>query len=403
MRKSSQRIAMLASVALLGAALVGTAGVAKAQGELNVQVGAPLFEAGGPAPAEGMRFYAPELNVHQGDTINFQWAGFHTATLLPANEDGAAWVAANASQLGQPYFIINEDPDDTGLDEGSSAAKPAVKFNNAVLLPSDFTCGTADNPCSHDGSGVVNSGLPVDPASTGFSTTIDVAPNNSFWVVCLLHPNQLLKVNVVDAADPTTTQAEIDAYRDATVASDAAAATDLHKQLNKQRKRNGAWQAYGGADGDGFALLAMYPKKLVVRKGDRVRWRFDRLPFEIHTVSFPRSTAADIIQGDFVPGCDPDGDAGAGPDNPPDLEGPPFCLDPSQLEFEFEPRTIYQYGNGTFKGNDFETSGVRGDFGLSTDSYTLKFGKKSPKKGFKYMCMIHGRFQSGTVVVKNKK
>ena len=405
MRRGSRKIAALMSVALLAGALISAAGPAKAQAELNVLNGFPLFEAAGGAPADGMRFYAPELNVHQGDTINFQWAGFHTATAIPAGQEANDWVAANASDFGQPYFQLLADPDDTGLDPGSSAAKPAVKFNTAILLPSDFTCGTPANPCSYDGGGVVNSGLPLAEDAESFSISVDAAPGTSFWVICLLHPNMQLKINVVPGGEDATTQAEIDTYADATVATDAAEAAELHNQLKNRRvKRNGAWQAWGGVDGDGFALLGMYPKKLRIKKGDRVRWRFDRLPFEIHTVSFPRKRALQIARGDFVPSCDPDGDVGPGPDGPPEIEGPPFCNDLSQLEFELQPRSMYRYGNGKFTGNrDFETSGVEGDFGLSTDPYALKFTKRSKKKGFKYVCIIHGRFMSGTVVVKPKK
>jgi plastocyanin len=405
MKKGSRGIAMLASLALLIGALVGTAGTAKAQAELTVLNGFPLFEAAQGAPADGMRFYAPELNVHQGDVINFQWAGFHTATLLPAGEDAEAWVAENASEFGDPHFAILEDPDDTGLDPGSSAAKPAVKFNaHNILLPSDFTCGAAGNPCSYDGSAIVNSGLPLAEDADVFSVSVDATPNTSFWVICLLHPNMRLKVNVVPGGEEATTQAEVDAYADDTIASDAAEAAALHTKLQKPKKKNGVWQAFGGVDGDGFALLGMYPKRLKIKKGDRVRWRFDRLPFELHTVSFPRKKALEIIQGDFVPACDPDGDEGPGPDTPPELEGPPFCNDPSQLEFELEPRSMHQYGNGKVTGaNDFETSGVRGEFGFSEDPYTLKFKKTSGKKGFKYICMIHGGFMGGRVVVKPRK
>ena len=405
MRKGSKRIAAIVSVALLAAALVGTtgtAGAAKAQAELNVLNGSFLGAGPQGAPADGMRFYAPELNVHQGDVINFVWAGFHTATLLPAGEDADAWVAANATQIGQPFSVIALDPDDTGLDTGSSAAKSAVKFNNAVAFPSVFTCGAQANPCTYDGSSVLNSGLPLAEDATEFAAEINAAPGNSFWVVCLLHPNMRLKVNVVAADQPATTQEEIDAFADATIAQDSDEAADLHKQLQKPRKKNGVWQAYGGVDGDGFALLGMYPAKLTIRKGDKVRWRFDRLPFELHTVSFPFKKAAEIIRNDFAPACDPDGDAGPGPDGPPENEAT-ICNDPSQVEIEFEPRTIHQYGNGKFNGNDFETSGVRGDFAPSTDPYTLKFTKTSNKKGFRYLCMIHGGFMDGRIVVKPKK
>jgi plastocyanin len=403
MRIGKRKVAAFAAVALLAGALVGTAGPAKAQGSLDVQVGAPLFEQAGGAPADGMRFMAPPLAVHKGDTLNFGFAGFHTATLLPANEDAQAWIDANASGLDEPYSDIVLDPDDTGLDPGSSESKPAVKFNTAVALPSDPTCGSAPNPaCSYDGGEVLNSGLPFAEDQPPFSVVVDANPGDTFWVVCLIHPNMRLQVNVVANNETATTQAEVDAYRDATTASDAEAAAALHAQhVNRRVKRNGAWQAFAGIDGDGFALLGMYPAKLKIKKGDRVRWRFDRLPFELHTVSFPKSEAREITQNDFVPACDPDGDTGPGPDTPPDSEAPPFCTDPGeQLEIELTAFTAHQFGNGVFRGGDFETSGARGGASGRTDPYTLRFRKRSPKKGFKYMCMIHGGFMDGRVVVK---
>ena len=406
MRRGKRRFAAVTAVALLAGALVGTAGPARAQGTLDVQVGAPLFELAGGAPAEGMRFMAPTLNVHKGDTLNFAFAGFHTATLIPKNTDVQAWLDANASGLDEPFNDIVLDPDDTGLDPGSSEAKPAVKFNTAVALPSDPTCGFAPGPaCSYDGSEVLNSGLPFSEEPTAFSTVVDANPGDSFWVVCLLHTGMRLQVNVVANNEAATTQEEIDAFRDTTTVADAEAAANLHaRHVNRRVKRNGAWQAFGGMDGDGFALLGMYPAKLTIKKGDRVRWRFDRLPFELHTVSFPKSRAREIIQDDFVFACDPDGDAGPGPDNPPDTEAPPFCNDPSQFEIEITAFTAHQYGNGVFRGGDFETSGARrSSAGGNSAPYTLKFAKRSSKKGFKYMCMIHGGFMDGTVVVKKRR
>jgi hypothetical protein len=142
---------------LIAGTLVSTfilvAPMASAQAStLVVQVGAPLFAlpAAKGAPADGMRFYAPPLNVHQGDIVTFALAGFHTATLLPANTDADTWVAANASGPGKPYSLFVPDP-----DEGAGG----LKFNNTAVLPSQLDCGSATDPCPYDGTGVVNSGI----------------------------------------------------------------------------------------------------------------------------------------------------------------------------------------------------------------------------------------------------
>jgi hypothetical protein len=97
--------------------------------------------------------------------------------------------------------------------------------------------------------------------------------------------------------------------------------------------------------------------------------------------------------------CDPDGDAGAGPDVPPELAEPPFCNDPTQLEFELDDRFIAPQGNGVFRGGDLESSGARGRHAaLGNDAYSLTFRATSPGTGFKYLCLIHP-FMRGRVVV----
>jgi plastocyanin len=343
-----------------------------------------------------MRFYSPEINVHPGTQLNFNLQGFHTATAIPEGEDIDAWRAANVAP-GGPFTIAVPDPDDTPLDPtASSPDRESLKFNNGVFFPTDFACGAEDNPCSYDGTGVLNSGV-VSPT---FSTTIDTAPNSDFWLLCLIHPSMTLHANVVPPAETATTQADVDAYRDATTVTDAQEAADTHQDfVNRRRKRNGVWRAWSGIDGEGFALLGMYPRKLTIKKGQRVRWSFDKLIHEIHTVTMPirPSPAFDEF---FAENCDPDGDAGPGPDTPPVTEDPPFCATLEELEFDLPARGTYETGNGVFRGADYENSGISP--GPGANPYTVKFSKRSSKKGFKYFCMIHGRFQRGNVVVKRR-
>lgn len=125
---------------------------------------------------------------------------------------------------------------------------------------------------------------------------------------------------------------------------------------------------------------------------------FDDLEFEVHTATFPLAQGLEIANESFIPSCDPDGDSGLQPDGPPEVEGPPFCTDPSQLELDLDIRMM-DHGDGVLRSaSDFENSGVRGDF-LSRASWDLKFRSKSPDKGFQYVCMIHP-FMRGKVIVK---
>jgi plastocyanin len=377
-------------VATLVAGIVAVPGTVRAQQTLTIQVGAPIENG---APAEGVRFYAPELNVHQGDTLTFTNPGFHTATLLPTSvTDVDQWIQDNQAGLDKPFSVLQPDPDDTPLDPGGSEQKPSTKFNNTVLFPSSPACGAEGQPpCNYAGDTLLNSGL-----FTTLSATINSAPGTSANVLCLIHPGMRLKVNVVPDTETASTQAEIDSYFETQSEADADAALKKHKQLSKRHvKKNGVWQARAGFDGEGYALIAMYPRRLEIKKGQRVEWHFS-LIHEIHTVTFPKDKARDLFRQDFIPGCDPDGDDGPGPDAPPDTEEPPFCSDPTQLELDIQAKSIHQYGDGKFKRSDYESSGIRGP---GAPSYALKFTKRSDSKGFKYMCMIHGPFQSGTVEV----
>jgi plastocyanin len=403
MHRWSKRIAQFATLALAAGLLVAPI-EAHAQTAYRVQVGAALFNRSGGAPADGMRFLAPPMRVHQGDTIRFRARGFHTATLLPAGTDVSSWVEDNASGLSDPFSLVVLDP-----DEGTNA-RPGIKANNAAIFPSDDTCGDAANPCPYNGQDVVNSGVPFE--SPDFHVLIDAPPGSNVWVVCLVHAsNMRFRLRVVDDTAATTTQEAIDRYRARTVAKDADEANALHHRLLSRQTRHRTatgrlvWDAYAGYDGPGFSLLGMYPKRMVVKRGQVVKWHFQQMLYEDHTVTFPFKRGVRISNGVFTPACDPDGDAGPGPDNPPDTNQPPFCNDPSQLEFEIPAALAFPAGNTVHRsGRDFDHSGIEGsNFHAGKDPYRLRFAKVSRRKGFRYMCAIHGGFMSGRVIVKPRR
>lgn len=392
--KLPRRIAGLLAVAVVSGLLVGPMN-ARAQSVLSVQVGGPLARSG--APADGMRFYPSTLRVHDGTTVEFVLRGFHTATLMPANVDGDEWAAANAGGIDKPFSLISTDPDDS-----------AYKFNNQTIFPSDPTCGTDANPCSYDGSAVVNSGAFVD--SPRFSVTIDGSPGDTINVICLIHPNMRMRIKVVPGGEPETTQEQIDNRKARQRAADTESAAALHHKLSKRQSKHVTdtgkvvWDAFAGYDAEGFALLANYPNRLVIRKGQRVRWHASGLFHEDHTVTFPFDKGREVArtQGG-TPVCDPDGDAGPGPDNPPELQGPPFCNDPSQLEFDIGARFVEKKGDRRHRMNDFDSSGIFGAINVGKSPYTLRFTKPTSGAGLRYLCMIHGSFMDGRIVVRPRR
>ena len=404
MRRSFTRFCSVAALGMLCLVLLPmvptSAGVAA---PLSVEVGAPLFEmpeAAG-APADGYRFYAPPLSVHAGDTVTFDLPGFHTATLLPTNTDADAFVQDEVDGVDGAFSFIIPDPDD-----GGTAAQPLLKANLAVVAPTvggaPVTCGADADPCSAGGD-VVNSGIPFEEGVT-FSATVDGAVGDTVSVLCLIHTAMRLDINVVDAGTAATTQAEIDAYRDATAASDATKAGNKHQKLLNRQSGTALpdgttmWDAYSGFDGQGYSLLAMYPAVLELEKGDSVRWHFDELRFEDHTVTMPFAEGKDVANNTFVPFCDLDG-AGSDPRVAPDLPPPAFCS-AGELEFSIPTEMAYERGNGAFKGSDYENSGAVGaNIDVGVAPYDVEFRAISPNKGFKYLCLIHGGFMSGRVKV----
>lgn len=393
---------VIAAVGLLLASLVAGPPASGAPTSYEVQVGAPLFAlpAANGAPADGMRFYAPPLAVHQGDIITFNFAGFHTATLLPANTDADSWVADNALGLGKPYSFVAPDQ-----DEGQAG----VKFNNNDVLPSQLDCGDATDPCPYDGSQVVNSGIvdanDVNGDQFTFSVQINASVGSTITVLCLIHLGMRLEISVVAASETATTQAEIDTFAGQKSNHDARAASKLHRSLlaTVAGSGRGVIDAFAGYDGPHFALDAMYPKRLELKKGQRVSWHFDQLAFEDHTVTLPLKKGVRISQNSFVPVCDPDGDTGTMPDEPANPDA--TTLDEvcaggvSQIELDIDPRFGPPAGDGVVTSTrDFESSGIRGaNFGIS-DAYLVKFAKPSENGPYTFVCMIHP-FMKGKVVV----
>lgn len=359
---------------------------------LSIQVGGD-GQVNGTA-FEGMRFMAPStLIVNKGDTLAFTFAGFHTATLLPANEGADEWVAQNANGVGSTYGLVGLDSDESG----NFVVNPKVAF------PSDPSCGSSSSPCTYDGSAVVNSGLSLLLPSPTWSVTINGKPGDSFWVICLVHPHMALRVQIAQGTQTATTQSAINSYKSSTLAADHESAAALLPKLNKptSHKTSGGkvvWDAYAGFDQDGYGLDGMFPKSLHIKKGQTVRWHFSQLMGNIHTVTFPRSKVAALNAAFPNPVCE-----SASGDTPPSAKPPAFCsTGPQDFELELAGSSVLPSGGHTYAGGSgILNSGVEGAGAPSQAPFDVKFTKSSSKKGYSYACIVHGVMMSGTVYVKS--
>jgi plastocyanin len=162
------------------------------------------------------------------------------------------------------------------------------------------------------------------------------------------------------------------------------------------------WDAWAGVENHWVTLYPMYPAHLKIKKGQNVRFHFDSLIYETHTVSLPQPKALEAVSRDFIPQCDPDGDSGAGPDtnptSPPDQF--PACPEGSELELEAAAEITTPAGDGVYTGgNDFENSAIRGVLAGNYTSMTVRFTKATGSKPLKYICLIHP-FMVGKITVK---
>lgn len=396
-------VAGLSAVAL-GAALLAVGPVASAShATITIPVGAVL--GGENLPAESMRFLGPDtITVHQGDRITFDFRGFHTATLLPAGVGADDWLADNASPTGA-FGFASVDP-----DEGAGAFKDNFP---AVAEPSQQGCGGAGQaPCQYGGDAVLNSGAPHEEGP--FTITINAEAGTSFWVVCLIHHHMRKRIRVVADAASATAQSTIDQVARDQRERDRDWAAATHTKYSDRRTSHETaagrrvWDAWAGVDSRFVSLYAFYPKRLTISKGDLVRWRFDQLVHEDHTVSMPEPGIFFRLAFD-QPVCDPDGDGGAGPDTEPNFDdqtGEPRCAEGSTLELDVSHDFWGGAGNGVLSGAaDVEHSGIRGaqaeDLSppaAGIDSFDVRFGAKSGNKPFKYFCFLHP--MEGTVAVQ---
>lgn len=389
------RISKWGGITLAGATLAAMTvlptTVSNAAGQtLSIQVGGDSTVSG--VGFEGMRFLAPStLVVNKGDTLSFAFAGFHTATLLPANQGADDWVADNATGLGSTYGLVGLDTSESG----NFVVNPKVAF------PSDPTCGSASTPCAYDGSAVVNSGLSVLMSSPTWSVTVNANPGDTFWVICLVHPHMALRVQVAKGPQTATTQGAIDSYKTATLASDHEAAAALIPKLNKPTSHKTAggavvWDAYAGFDQDGYGIDGMFPKSLHIKKGQTVRWHFTQLMGNIHTVTFPKSKVGALNAAFPNPVCE-----GASGDTPPSAAPPQFCsTGPQDFELELAGSSVLPSGGHRYAGGTaLLNSGVEGAGAPSNAPFDVKFTKASSKKGYSYACIVHGVMMTGTVYV----
>ena len=394
MRKKKSAGALVA-LAVLGSFFVP--GPARAAETYTVQVGQGFFDQN--VQGFSTRVYPGAITVHKGDTIVFNNGG---VGLIPNATYPQEWLGENWAQIDQEWFYFSSDPDD-GAD--------ALKFNEKVFAPG--TCGAATNPCEL--SGTENElQVPEETEDGSMHVVVTAEPGTTVWAVSgpFADINSNLKINVVGPQEAASTQAELDQRAQLLLRKDYEDALALDARMSGKRTwhrtQSGqkVWDVWVGGVGGVIELFDSYPKRITIPQGARVQYHF-MSDIEPHTATFGGAKAKEIAETGISPFCDPDGDDGVAPDTMPEFgEQGPVCPDGSAMEFDVDPRFVYETGDNVLKKNaDYESSGLKSpiypdgsDF-MSTP-WTVRFPTKSTAKGFKYICLLHGGFMGGRVVVK---
>lgn len=402
---SKRKLAALVCAALVSSLFVPGAARANHGATYEIGIGQDFFEQG--VPGFSARVYPGSVTVHDGDTLHFDFAFLGMA---PQGDYPQEVMGANDTQIGESRSFFLFDPDD---------GDKALKANLGVLFGEGDDCGTEANPCVWGpNSDIIFPAFQED--APDLFVRIDAAPGTTLWGATFVSPdvNVNFKVQVVDDAEPTSTQEELDARAASLRTKDFEDALALHNKMQAKQTfhRNAAgkkvFDVFVGAAAGPIELLASYPRRTKIREGQRVQFHFMG-QMEPHTATFGGPKAREVFRNFLIPACDPDGDGGALPDVDPtgfdETTETPICPEGTELEGDIHELLPWAVGDGKVRRNsDYENSGLQfphfpdgSDFDVNPDPWTEKFPKASNKKGFKFICLVHGGFMGGRVKVRS--
>jgi hypothetical protein len=403
--KGIRRFAALAAAAVF-AGVLSSAPAASAATTYEIQVGQEFFEVG--APAFSTRFYPGSVKVTDGDLLHFDF-GF--LGMAPEGDYPQELMGEEDVVIGGEGNPFDYDPDE-GTDR--------LKFDLSFFGPGPDQCGTVDNPCVWGPN--TEPIFPALPEDGPFDLYVRVegAPGTTLWGASFGSPdvNVNFKVEIVDGVtEAASTQAELDARAEALKAKDYDNILALHNRMSSKqtwhinKAGQKVWDVFVGAAAGPVEILASYPRRTAIRDGQRVQFHFMGA-MEPHTATFGGAKAKAVFDNFISPACDPDGDAGALPDVDPigfdETTGLPICPEGSELEADVHPLFPWERGDGRVtKVLDYENSGLQfphfpdeGSFDVNPDPWQVRFPNESPDKGFKFICLIHGGFMGGRILVK---
>lgn len=292
------------------------------------------------AMLEAMAFLPGEITINAGDSIFFDFRGFHTVTFMSGEE--------------LPPFLM---PDE-GAATPTAGGPPRLIFNPQLIFPSEET--------TYDGTGFVNSGVPLDPTTPPFTLTF-TAPG-TYEYTCAVHP-KVMKATVIvqeQGADLPHDQAAYDQMASeqlAQILEQAQAVADEFSQATPAAGTDGGqtWEVAAGAGEEQAEALRFLPDRLEIKAGDTVHWT-NRSVSEPHTVTFTSGEAPpELILIETKEG------------------GPPTLV--------LNPEIVPPAGGPIYSGSGYVNSGVLDEAAGLPTTFELSFDTPGE---YEYFCAFHG-------------
>lgn len=309
-------------------------------------------------------FFRHKVAIHQGDSVSFQFRGFHNVYIPKKGTKPGGLLAPDPSAK---YSGLN---DPTGAPFWFDGVVPLLMVNPAAVFPSATT--------TYDGSKAVGSGQPG--GSKPF--VVKFTKKGSFTIYCSIHPGMKGQVSVLPRTAKVPTQAQ-----DAKAAKQQTA-VDVKIARELDRKKVPAATVRGGSDKPPVNHLKFYPSSLTVKAGQPVTFAVDPKNQEPHSLAIgPAAYLQQVVQAQFTPVFPAGGGAPTGvfldgrvalPSTPPATPGgplPPF--------------------DGVSHGGFFNT-GVLGAGSSKSKSVTFTITKSGT---YPFICLIHPEM-TGTITVK---
>jgi plastocyanin len=302
-------------------------------------------------------FFRRTITIHQGDSVRWQFRGFHNVVIPRRGGKPPAFLAPNPAA---PYAGVN--------DEGGTP----FWFNGQPRLELGATTLNPQGGKSYDGSKLTSSGIALGEPKP---FTVRFTKRGAFSYVCTIHPNMKGRVRVVARGQrvPTTAQ-----DKRAAAAQLATAKRTARRLANPDIPAN---TISGGSDRGTVNYLRFFPNKLTIDAGQTVRFTV-RSKQEPHTLSVgPTAYLNNLGENALAP---PAGSP------PPPLVGDGRAFFPSD-----QPPALPDF-DGTNHGNGFISTGALGG-GQEQTTSSIRFTKAGT---YDFICLVHPEEMKGQITVR---